>query len=222
VAALNKSNGEVAWKTSRPNNPPKKFAFCTPLAIEVAGRTQILLPGAGAVCAYDPVDGRELWHVNYDGYSVIPRPVFAHGLVYVSTSFDSPSLLAIRPDGQGDVTDTHVEWSAEKGAPHTPSVLVIGDELYMVNDNGSATCLDARTGKQIWQERLGGNFSASLVFAAGNIYALDERGVCHVFKAGRSFERVAENKLPEHTLASLAVIEGAIILRGDKHLYRIE
>jgi outer membrane protein assembly factor BamB len=130
--------------------------------------------------------------------------------------------MAIRPDGQGDVTDTHVAWEVKKAAPHTPSMLVIGDELYMISDRGVATCLDAKTGEEIWQERLGGNYSASPVFAAGRLYFQDENGAAHVVAAGRTFEKLAENKLPERTLASYAVTEGAIFLRGDKNLYRLE
>jgi outer membrane protein assembly factor BamB len=222
AVALDKATGKPLWATPRPNDPPKKFAFCTPLAIEVGGKTQVILPCAGAICAYDPASGEELWRVNTDGYSTIPRPVFAHGLVYISTGYDSPTVMAIKPDGKGDVTDTHIAWQTKKAAPHTPSLLVVGDELYMVSDRGVAACLDAKTGEEVWQQRLGGNYSASPVFAAGRIYFQDEEGTCHVVAAGREFKELAVNKLPERTLASFAIIEGAIFLRGDKHLYRIE
>lgn len=222
VMALDKETGKVLWSTPRPNDPPKKFAFCTPLAIEVNGKPQVVVPGAGSVCAYNPQTGEEIWHVNHDGYSVIPRPVFAHGLVYISTSYDRPVVMAIKPDGTGDVTETHVAWQTKKATPHTPSLLIVGEELYMVSDGGVAVCLDAKTGDPVWQERLGGNYSASPVFAAGRVYFQDETGTAHVVEAGREFKKLAENKLPERTLASYAVIEGAIILRGDKLLYRIE
>ncbi|HTN75848.1 MAG TPA: PQQ-binding-like beta-propeller repeat protein [Pirellulaceae bacterium] len=222
VVALDKESGKLKWQTPRPNDPPKKFAFCTPLVIEVNGRTQVVLPGAGAVCAYDPTTGAELWRVNNEGYSVIPRPVFGNGLVYVSTSYDSAAVLAIRPDGSGDVTDTHVVWTLKKGAPHTPSLLLTGTELYMVSDGGVASCVDALTGKSIWQERLGGAFSASPLLAENRIFLQDENGTAHVLAAGKKFQKLSENKLPERTLASYAAIDGAILLRGDKHLYRIE
>lgn len=222
VVALDKATGKPRWSTPRPNDPPKKFAFCTPQAIEVNGKTQVVVPAAGAICAYDLDSGEEIWRVNHDGYSVIPRPVFAHGLVYVSTSYDRPVVMAIKPDGRGDVTETHVAWQTKKAAPHTPSLLVVGDELYMVSDGGVAACVDAKTGAEIWQERIGGNYSSSPVFAAGKIYLQDENGTAHVLAAGREFKKLAENKLPERTLASYAVTEGAIFLRGDKLLYRIE
>jgi outer membrane protein assembly factor BamB len=141
--------------------------------------------------------------------------------VYVCTGYDSPSVIAIRPDGRGDVTETHVEWTFKRGAPHTPSPLLVGEELYVVSDRGIATCLDAKSGETVWQERIGGNFSASPVFAAGRVYLLDEDGKTHVVAASRTYEKLAENSLPERTLASLAVQEGTIYLRGDKHLYRI-
>jgi outer membrane protein assembly factor BamB len=222
VVAINKANGRAGWSTPRPVTPPKTFSFCTPLPIEVNGQTQVILPGAGAVCAYDPASGKEIWCVRYgDGYSVIPRPVYGNGLVYVCTGYDSPSVIAIRPDGRGDVTETHVEWTFKRGAPHTPSPLLVGEELYVVSDRGIATCLDAKSGETVWQERIGGNFSASPVFAAGRIYLQDEDGKTHVLAASRTYEKLAENSLPERTLASLAVQEGTIYLRGDKHLYRI-
>lgn len=222
VVALETSSGKQRWKTPRPNDPPKKFAFSTPQLIEVAGKPQVVIPGAGCVCAYDPATGEELWHVDHEGYSVIPRPIFAHGLVFVSTSYDRASVMAIRPDGRGDVTDTHVAWTIKKAAPHTPSLMVVGDELYMVSDGGVASCLDAKSGDEVWQQRLGGNYSASPVFAAGRIYFQDEDGTCHVIAAARTFEKLAENKLPERTLASYAIDEGVIYLRGDKHLYRLQ
>src|SRR5262249_24105691 len=156
------------------------------------------------------------------GYSVIPRPAFAHGLVFLSTGYNSPRLLAIRPDGSGDVTDTHVQWTLARGAPHTPSPLVVGDELYLVSDAGIATCLDAKTGNLHWQQRLGGGYSASPLYAAGRIYFLSESGVCTVVRAGKVYQRLARNELGERTLASPAVADGALFLRTAEHLYRID
>jgi outer membrane protein assembly factor BamB len=222
VVALDKRTGKPLWTTPRPGNPPKKFSFCTPLAIELAGKTQVILPAAGMVGGYDPQNGAELWRVFHDGYSVIPRPLFADGLIYISTGYDSPSVLAIRAGASGDATDTHVAWTYKKAAPHTPSMIAADGLLYMVSDRGVAACVDAKTGEEVWAKRLGGNFSASPVLAGGKLYFLDENGKCHVVATGKTFKSLAVNELPERTLASLAVVEGAIFLRGDKFLYRIQ
>jgi hypothetical protein len=142
VVALNKRTGEVIWRVERRSEAKNKFSFSTPLVITVAGRPQVVTAGSGVVSALDPKDGVELWRVYYgQGYSVVPRPVFGHGLIFISTGFDRPSVLAIRPDGQGDVSDTHVAWSLSKGAPNTPSLLLVGDELYMISDGGIASCV---------------------------------------------------------------------------------
>jgi outer membrane protein assembly factor BamB len=221
VIALEASSGKVRWKTPRVCDAGKKFAFCTPLVISVAEKSQVILPGVDAVVAYDPASGAEMWRVSYTGYSVVPRPVFAHGLLFISTSFDSPSVMAIRPDGSGDVTKTHVAWKMKKGAPHTPSMLVVGEALYMVSDRGVATCVDAKTGKVHWQERLGGNYSSSLVYADGRIYFQSEKGKGTVVEASTTYRKLATNDLKERTLASYAVGDGALFIRSDKHLYRI-
>ena len=153
VAALDAATGAVRWQTPRNSPAKKQFSFSTPLAIKVGGVQQIVSPGSGFVAGYDVRDGREIWRVGYgEGYSVVPRPVFAHGLLFVSSGFDSPVLHAIRPDGaSGDVTATHIAWTARKGAPHTASPLVLGDEIYFVSDAGIAACADARTGEVHWK-----------------------------------------------------------------------
>jgi outer membrane protein assembly factor BamB len=222
VVALDKGTGKQKWKTERPVNAERGFSFGTPLAITVKGKKQVVSPGSDCVCAYDPATGKEIWTVRYDGYSVIPRPVYGHGLVFVCTGFTTPSLLAIRPDGNGDVTATHVQWKVRKAVPHTPSPLLVGDELYLVSDNGTASCLDARTGKEHWQKRVGTAFSASPLSADGRIYFQSEDGVATVIKAGRQFEQLARNALGERTFASYAAIDGALFIRTEKHLYRIE
>ena len=222
VAALNKKTGQVLWKTARTLDAKKKFSFSTPLRIDANGRSQVVSPSSGAVYAYNPKDGRELWHVRYaEGYSVVPRPIFGHGLLFISTAFDSPEVIAIRPDGQGDVTDTHVVWTLAKGAPKTPSMLLVGDELYFVSDGGIATCVDARTGRVHWAERVGGNYSASPLLADGRIYLQNEEGIGVVLVPGKTFQQLARNSLGERTLASCAVTDGALFIRTEAHLYRV-
>lgn len=222
VVALAARTGEVVWKVARTADAKQKFSFATPLLITVDGRPQLISPGSGAVSALDPADGRELWRVRYGGgYSVVPRPVFAHGLLFIATGYNRADLLAIRPGGTGDATDTHLAWRTTKGAPLTPSVVVVGDELYAVNDAGIASCWDARTGTLHWQERLEGNYSASPIAAGDKIYFLSEDGVGTVVRAARTFEKIATNKLGERTLASYAVADGALFIRTATQLYRI-
>lgn len=222
LVGLDAASGDVKWKQPRPTDSAKKFAFSTPTVITVAGQKQVISPGAGMVSALDPQTGEEIWHVKYDGYSVIPKPVFGNGLIYLSTGYDSPTLIAIRAGGRGDVTDTHVAWTLKKGAPHTPSPLLIGKELYLVSDRGLATCVDALSGEIIWQERVGGDYSASPLYADGKIYLVNEEGSGTALRPGRTFEKLAENGFPERTLASYAVENGAIFVRTEKALYRVQ
>jgi outer membrane protein assembly factor BamB len=222
VAALNVKNGQLRWRAQRTEPAGRKFSFSTPLAITVNGRQQIVSPGSDEVDAFDALTGAEIWRVRYEGYSVIPRPVYGHGLVFVSTGYDSPSLLAIRPDGHGDVTASHVAWKTARGAPHTPSPLLVDDHLYLVSDDGLASCLDARTGKVYWKERLGGNYSASPLYASGKVYIQSEDGTGIVLEAGRRFRLLARNRLDERSLASFAAADRALFIRTEKHLYRVQ
>jgi len=223
VVALDRATGEVRWKQLRNATVDRPFSFSTPLAIEVDGTRQVISPASGYVGAYDPTDGHELWRVDYgDGFSVVPRPVYAHGMVYISTGFMRPSLLAIDPRGAaGDATETNVVWKHDQGVPTTPSLLVAGDEIYFVSDRGVATCLDAHSGQQHWSERLGGGFSASPVYADGHVYFTNEDGATYVVRAGTEYELVATNDLGERALASPAVDDGAIYLRTEGFLRRI-
>lgn len=222
IQALGKADGKVRWKTPRVTEAKKKFSFNTPLLIEVKGQKQVISCASGAVLSYDPKTGKELWRVRYgEGYSVVPRAVFGQGLVFISSGFDRPVVMAIRPDGRGDVTDTHVAWTISNGAPKTPSLLLVGEELYFVSDLGVASCVDAKTGQVHWSERIGGNYSASPVFADGKIYCQSEEGAGVVLKAGKKFQKLAENPLGERSLASYAIADGALFIRGAEHLFRI-
>jgi outer membrane protein assembly factor BamB len=227
VVALNKATGKTVWKTNRSVdysqvNSNSRKAFCTPILIEVAGRRQLISPGAKAMMAYDPQTGAELWKVRYNGWSMVPRPLFGRGLLFVVNDYDRPELWAIKPDGQGDVTDSHVAWKVAKDVASTPSLLLIDDLLYMVRDEGIATCLEADTGKVVWRERLTNRHSASPVYAAGRIYLFSEKNLTTVIAPGREFRVLAESQLDEKVMATPAVIGNAFILRSKTHLYRIE
>ena len=221
LVAVDARTGEERWRSVRPD--PVSQAYSTPIVVDVGGREQIVNVSAFRTSGHDPASGRQVWEVVYPrGFSNVPRPVSGHGLVYVSTGFQQPTLLAIRADGAGDVTRSHVAWQLRRGAPLTPSPILVGDELYIVTDFGIATCVDALTGEIHWQERLGGNHSASPVFAGGRIYFQNERGVTTVLEPGTEFDVLARNRLDGSMLASMAVSDGAMFLRTDTHLYRIE
>jgi len=223
IVALDKHSGKTLWRLPRSLPAKLKFSFATPLAIVVAGRTQLIVPADGAVAALDPQDGRELWRVRHsENYAVMPRPVFAHGLLYVSAGYNRGELRAIRPDGAGDVTDTHIVWRTIKGAPITAALVVEGDEIYAVNDAGVATCWEAATGKVWWQERLPGTYVTATVAAAGRIYFQNETGIGSVVRASRASALLGTNDLGEPTLASYAIGERTLFIRTASQLYRIE
>jgi outer membrane protein assembly factor BamB len=221
IAALSLDDGDLLWRTARSIDAERKFSFSTPVVIEWKGQTQIVTAASDGVFAYG-LDGQELWRVRYSGYSVVPKPVFRNGFVYVCTGFNQPSLLAIRPGGKGDSTDTHLEWSIKGQVPHTPSLLVTQDLLFMVSDGGIASCLEAQTGDEIWVERLKGRgFSASPILADGKIYFTSEDGVTTVIKESRNFEQLGVNTIKEKTLASIGVVDNSLLLRTEAALYRI-
>jgi outer membrane protein assembly factor BamB len=226
VVALNKNTGRIAWKTNRSNEinkaPAMKKAYATPLVITVNGRDLLISPGAFRVSAYEVKTGREVWWCDIPGFSNVTRPVFAHGLVYVGTGFGKHQLWAIKPDGQGDIANTHVVWKAIKGAPDKASPIVAGEELYMVSGNGILSCLDAKSGSEIWTERIGGEYSASPVLADGHIYFFSHQGPCTVIKPGRKYEPLATNLLADGFMASPAIAGKAMYLRTKTALYRVE
>ena len=226
VAALDKRSGKTMWCTDRPKFEATKDdmwkAYATPLVITVNGRDQLVSPGAERVIAYEPLTGQTIWRVNYKGFSNVARPVFDGRLVYVNTGYPKSQLWAIRPDGQGDVTESHVAWKATKAIVLNPSPLVVDGLLYMVDDKGIASCLDTATGEALWTERLGGNFTGSPTYADGRIYVTGDDGKTHVLQPGREFKSLAINALDAHVQSSPAVIGRAIILRSATHLYRIE
>jgi len=229
LIALNKENGNTVWKTSRPAElyrciPLYRKAYTTPIIIEVDGSPQLISNGAQACFAYDPDTGEELWRVVYGTDSTISRPVAVPGLVYINTGYDadSPELWAVRPDGRGDVTGTHVVWKVKENIPNESSPVIHDHLIYLVNDRGTATCLDAASGEVVWQKNLEGKYGASPVYAAGRIYFFNKKGTATVVRAGREFERLAVNELESGFMASPVIVGDSFILRTRQHLYRIE
>lgn len=218
VVALDKLTGKVRWKKFREGFQ----AYTTPLVIRLPSGDQLVSPGAFRTVAYEPRTGKEVWQVTYgQGFSNVPRPVYANGLVFLCTGFQEPSLLAVRTDGHGNVTKTHIAWSLKRAVPLTPSPLLVGEELYLINDSGIASCLDARTGNEYWRVRLGGSHSASPIYADGRIYFLSEEGESVVIAPGRQYKVLATNQVDGETLASMAVSGGSIFVRSRTHLYRL-
>jgi outer membrane protein assembly factor BamB len=223
VIALDKLTGKEVWRTSRPpieaDDDKLRRAFSTPLVITHAGQEQLIVPGAQWACSYEPATGKEIWRANFGaGHAVVPRPVFLDGLVYICTGFMKPELWAIKVDGKGDVTDSHVVWTHEKQVPEISSPLVFGKEVYFVSSKGVATCLDAKTGEQLWQHRLGGNFAASPLLADDKLYFTSQEGITSVLKPGRQYEEIAHNRLFGQTLASLAIAGDSLLIRTQSQL----
>lgn len=225
IVALNPASGSVLWKRARPETAQKqKFGFSTAGVFEIDGQRQVVSAGPGAVDAFAPADGRHLWRVTYEGYSNVPNPVMAHGLIFVTTSYDTPDMYAIDPSSaRGDVTESHVRWTSDTKAPMTVSPIVIGDEIYWVSDQGGfVTCADTRSGTIHWSERIGARaFSASPVFADGRLYLLDEEGQTHVLKPGKTLQKLAVNDLDDRALATPALLPGGLLIRTEQKLWRI-
>ncbi|MGC6451126.1 MAG: PQQ-binding-like beta-propeller repeat protein, partial [Pirellulaceae bacterium] len=219
VVALSLVDGSPRWTFDRESNAPRKFSFSTPALIEVNGSQQIVSPGSDVVHGLNAETGEMIWKVTYDGYSVIPKPVLHNGLLYVCTSYNTPWIYCIDPSGKGDVTETHVKWSHQKQVPHTPSIIVRDDLIYMVSDRGIGSCLDAQTGEVVWQERIGGNYSASPIYTNGLIYLQSEQGDATVIEASRDFKVVSKNTFGERTLASYGVANGTLLIRTAEKLY---
>jgi outer membrane protein assembly factor BamB len=224
VVALDKETGKTVWKKDRNivysvDNGDLKKAYSTPSILMVDGKPQLVSPSAEATIAYNPETGDELWRARHGGMNEACRPLFGHGLIYL-TSGHTSNLLALKQGGSGDVT-SNIVWKTNRGAPTRPSPLLVGDAIYMMNDNGIASCVDALTGKQIWSERIGKPCSASPVCANGLIYAPDQEGRTIVFAASRTYSLIATNRLDDGCMASPAIAGDAIFLRTKTNLYCI-
>ena len=228
VTGLNKHTGETIWETDRPEmdapTGDQKKAYCTPIAVtDKQGREQLICMGSQWMVSYDPKSGNEIWKVRHGkGFSVVPRPVLNGGVVYFSTGFGKPELWAVRIDGSGDVTDTHVQWQNIKSIPAKPSPLLHDGLIYVVDDNGVATCFKSEDGEQVWKKRIGGKYSSSPVMAGGYIFFGSHEGNVTVVKPGPEGQVMAENKLDGQIMASPAIVDNAMIWRTAEAIYRIE
>ena len=218
VVALDKRTGQTKWKVLRKHGIR---SYVTPIIREVAGRTQMVMSGSQSVVSYDPTDGSKHWEIEGPTEQFVASMVFDGKLFFMACGFPTHHVLGIRPDGKGDVTDTHVEWHATNAKCYVPSPVVVGKYLLVADDRGTANCFDSATGKQLWKERLGKHYSASLMHANGLAYFIADDGITKIVKPASQLEVVAENKLGEYSFASPAISNGQIFIRGEKHLYCI-
>jgi outer membrane protein assembly factor BamB len=219
LIALGREDGRTLWRKNRTN---KGISYSAPFIRELAGRTQLIQCGDRCVASFDPDTGQQLWTVDGPSQEFVSTPVYSEkaGLVFISSSWPKCVLLAIRPDGRGNVTETHIAWQDTKGAPYVPSMIVAGDFLYSVNRGGVAFCYEAATGKVLWQQKLG-RHHASPVLVGGRLFFINDNGQVNVIKPGSQFECVATYELGESCYASPAISDGRIYLRGFKHLFCI-
>ena len=227
LTALDKNTGKTVWRTDRSTDFGKldgdhRKAYTTPTIIEANGRLQLISTGAEASFAYDPRTGKELWGFRMKGFSNVSRPLFVDGLVLLNSGYGKATLWAVRPNGSGDVTETHMEWKLAKSVPCKPTPVIVDGLIYMVDDKGVGSCVEAASGEVVWRERVLSTTSASPVYADGRIYVSDDKSSTAVLQPGREFKVLAENKLDTGCMGSPAVVGKAIILRTKTHLYRIE
>ncbi len=219
LIALNRANGKTIWRVDRTH---KGISYSAPLIREIAGRTQLIQCGDRCVTGFDPDTGREIWKVDGPSEEFVATPVYSEkaGLIFISSSWPKRYLYAIRPDGRGNVTQTHIAWQDTEGAPYVPSMIVAEDFLLSVNRKGVAFCYEAATGKILWQQKLGRHHS-SPVLIDGLVFMINDNGEISVIKPGPEFNRIAKYELGEMCYASPAISDGQVFLRGFKHLFCI-
>ena len=219
LLALDKRTGKEIWKTEQEKTAK---SYSTPLVIEAASGPEVIVNSSERIEAFDPQSGKPLWQYNLPHRFAVPMPVFHEGMIYLNRGYRSSPLLAIRPGGRGDITNSHVTWNVGAGAPYVSSLVYSDGLLFYATEQGIATCIDAKTGERVWQERVGGIYSASPVAADGKIYFFSETGDAVVFKPGRTPQVLARNKLDGRIIASPAVSGGRIFVRTDGHLIALQ
>ncbi len=230
VVALDKHTSKTVWKKDRDvdygtSDGDLKKAFSTPLLINAGGRRQLISPFSKWTISYDPLTGDEFWRLHYNSFSSTARPVFAPdiagGLVFLNTGFGKADLLAVHPDGSGDISATAVAWKATKSIGSKPSVILVDGLIYSVHDSGTIVCLDAANGKEVWSHRLKGEYSGSPILADGHLYFCNHDGLTTILKPGRKYEELATNKLDDGCMASPVAVDHSLIIRTKQALYRI-
>ena len=224
VVALDAKTGDTIWKKDREidygtNDGDRMKAYCTANVIDVGGAKQLVYPSAVATVAYAPGNGETLWTVYHEGMNASARPLYGEGLVFITNGMGA--MVAVRPDGKGDVTGTHIAWSSRKGVAKKSSQLLIDGVLYMNSDDGVISARDPKTGEIFWQKRAGGSFAASPIFAGGRIYAFNIEGEIFTFAPGDQYQQLAKTSLGDGFMASPAVVDDDLILRSKSHLYLI-
>jgi len=219
LIALSRTDGRILWKTPREN---RTRSYCVPIIREADGRAQMVLSGNKCVASYNPDNGKRNWMIDGPTEQFVASPVYSEktGWFYITAGFPAHHILAIRPDGQGDVSNTHIAWRTTRGAAYVPSPILEGNYFLVISDSGVAHCFDATNGKLAWAERMGEEH-ASLVSAQGRVYFLNDRGVMNVVKAGGEYVHLAQNEIGEKCFASPAISGGQIFLRGERHLFCI-
>lgn len=220
LVALDAKTGQTVWKINRSKNV-RLGSFAIPIVRELGGRKQLLFAGNGSMVSFNPRNGSRYWIIDRESIQYVPSAVSDGQLVFMSGGHPKRELVAIRPDGEGNVTDTHIVWETGRAAPHISSPVVINKHVFTVSDAGVASCLDAATGERRWQKRLGESFYASIVANDEYVYYTSIEGVTKVVRAQPTFELVSENPLGERIYASPAVSNGQIFLRGMERFYCI-
>ncbi|MBP86877.1 MAG: serine/threonine protein kinase [Planctomycetaceae bacterium] len=215
IVALDRRTGETVWKVAREN---RIRSHCVPLIRKLDGRMQMMVAGSHSIVSYNPRSDSKHWYTVGPQGRAVASPVFAAGLLLVSTAHPDREFLAIRPDGHDDVTETHIAWRNGQSASYVPSPIAVAGYFLAVSDDGIASCFDAATGKRHWRQRIGKRHSAALVTAGGLVYFLSDAGVTRVVRPGAQFELIAENSVGHRCYASPAISNGQIFLRSEKHL----